>query len=478
MLPRKVSYYPDIQAPRTDYVSSNIRSQNTMSEIEPTTQVVTRIAPSPTGLLHVGTARAALFNYLYARRHGGTFLLRLEDTDRARSTKEYERDILDGLDRLGLDNDGVTRQSERVELHTRELERLVKEDKAYVSREPAKDDPLREVEVVRLRNPGNSITFQDEIRGEVTFDTTELGDFVIARSLSDPLYHFAVVVDDADMGVTHVIRGEDHVSNTPRQILIQEALGLPRPVYAHLPLILAPDKSKLSKRKGAVSVDEYLQAGYYPETLVNFLALLGWNPGTEQEIFTLGELVAAFSLEHVQKGGAVFDIEKLKWMNREHRKRRAPATVAEDVYSALAAHPKLVGTLRSTPEALTDVLERFSTTGDLVEAVEAGEFTFYEAQPDVPADMLLWKKDPSKEATTRRLTKVHELLKEVTVWNSGSIEAALKAYAETEGKGNVLWPLRVALSGKDKSPNPYLLAAALGRDETLARIHTAVAVLA
>ena len=277
-----------------------------------TKPVRTRIAPSPTGFLHIGTARTALFNYLYARKMGGTFVVRIEDTDRARSTKEYEDDILAQLAWLGLSGDEFYRQSERAGEHQKALEGLVASDKAYLSKEPAKDDPTRTVEVVRLRNPGKPVTFIDVVRGEITIDTADLGDMVIARSLTDPLYHFAVVVDDEFAGITHVIRGEDHISNTPRQILIQEALGYERPIYAHLPLILAPDRTKMSKRRHATSVADFAKRGYTKEALINFLALLGWNPGNDKELYTEGELLAAFTLEHIQKGGAVFNEEKLK----------------------------------------------------------------------------------------------------------------------------------------------------------------------
>lgn len=266
-------------------------------------RVVTRIAPSPTGHLHIGTARAALYNFLYARKHGGTFIIRSEDTDRARSTKEFEDEILAGLSWLGINADVFCRQSERTELYTSYLHKLIADDKAYLSKEESKATPGTFVEVVRLRNPNTTISFTDEIRGVISFDTTELGDFVIARSLTDALYHFAVVVDDFEMGVTHVIRGEDHISNTPRQILIGEAIGAPRPVYAHLPLILAPDRSKLSKRHGAVALHEYQDLGFLPEAIINYLALLGWNPGTDQEVFTFDELTSAFDLSKYRRVG-------------------------------------------------------------------------------------------------------------------------------------------------------------------------------
>src|SRR6202142_3545999 len=278
--------------------------------------VVTRFPPSPTGYLHIGSARTALFNLLFAAHEKGTMYLRFEDTDRERSKDEYEADILAGLAWLGIEytKPAVLRQSERTTVYQKHLTALIEGGLAYTA-ETATNNPNKQV--IRFKNPGVSITFHDLVRGDVSFDTAELGDFVIAKILDEPLYHLAVVIDDHEMGVTHVIRGEDHISNTPRQILILEALGFERPVYAHIPLILAPDRSKLSKRHGATSVNEYRAAGYVPEALVNYLALLGWNPGGEQELFTLRELIAAFTMDHVQKGGAIFDIEKLRWFSKK-----------------------------------------------------------------------------------------------------------------------------------------------------------------
>lgn len=280
-----------------------------------------RFAPSPTGPLHVGGARTALFNYLFVRQTDGQFILRVEDTDRERSRPEYEKEIIDGLAWLGITFDAVYRQSERTKIYQTHLNKLIKSGAAYLSREPKKEGS-GEVEVVRFRNPDKLISFQDIVRGEVSFDTTELKDFVVARSVTEPLYHLAVVVDDFEMGVTHIIRGEDHISNTPRQILIQEALGAPRPLYAHLPLILASDRSKLSKRKHgeAVSLTHFRSLGISPKAMVNFLALLGWHPSDSDasEVLSFPELVAQFRLERVQKGGAVFDLNKLNWLNKKY----------------------------------------------------------------------------------------------------------------------------------------------------------------
>ncbi|MFQ5662055.1 MAG: glutamate--tRNA ligase, partial [Candidatus Paceibacteria bacterium] len=243
-------------------------------------KVITRIAPSPTGELHIGTARSALFNYLYAKQNGGEFIVRIEDTDKERSKKEFEKDILEGFEWLGLGSDEVFKQSERTSIYKKYIKQLLDDGVAYISKEKSKQEEGKEIEVVRLKNPGKKVEFIDLIRGEIEFDTTELGDFVIARNQDEPLYHLAVVVDDHEMGITHIIRGEDHISNTPRQILIQEALGFERSKYAHIPLILAPDRSKLSKRgDNATSISEYKEKGYISSALVNYMALLGWNPG-------------------------------------------------------------------------------------------------------------------------------------------------------------------------------------------------------
>ena len=273
-------------------------------------KIVVRMAPSPTGNFHVGGARTALYNFLFARKNNGKFILRIEDTDKERSKKEFEDDIFESLEWLRLKYDKSYRQSERGEVYKNYIEKMLSNGSVYEA----------EDKVIRFKNPNKKIKFNDLVRGEIEFDTTELKDFVIAKSMDEPLYHLAVVVDDLESDITHVIRGEDHISNTPRQILIQEAIGAPRPIYAHLPLILAPDRSKLSKRKHgeSVSLDYYREKGYSPAAIINYLALLGWNPGTEQEIFTLEELIKVFDLARVHKGGAIFDEKKLAWVNRKH----------------------------------------------------------------------------------------------------------------------------------------------------------------
>ncbi len=277
--------------------------------------VVSRFAPSPTGLLHAGNYRTAVFAYLFAKHERGKFVVRIEDTDAARSKLEYETNIFDALAWLHLPADEQYRQSEHRPRHRALLEKLIADGTAYVSKETPKTPEERD-EVIRFKNPGGTVTFTDVIRGEITTDVTDLGDFIIARSLDEPVFHFAVVVDDADEGVTHVIRGGDHISNTARQMLIQRALALPTPLYAHLPLILDNHHKKLSKRSGALALTEYREMGVLPEALLNYLAFLGWNPGDNREYLSREELINKFDLPRVQKGSAIFDEVKLFSVNQ------------------------------------------------------------------------------------------------------------------------------------------------------------------
>ena len=436
--------------------------------------VVTRIAPSPTGEMHIGTIRTALFNYLYAKHFGGTYFVRIEDTDKERNKPEWVEAIWRDFEWCGLVPDARYIQSEHLGRHRELLTDLVASGKAYISKEPAKDDPSRTVEVVRLRNSGTSVTFDDLIRGSVTFDTTELGDFVIARSVGDPLYHFAVVVDDHDAGVTHVIRAEEHISNTPRQILIQEALGFPRPVYAHIPLILAPDRSKLSKRKHGASIDRYRAQGFLPEAIINYLALLGWNPGTEQELFSLEELVRLFDMGQVHKAGAMFDIEKLRWFNHEYLMRLSDDQYFDVITTFCAATEPLPSYTR----ALVPVLkERFHTLAEVVDAVRGDEYDYLDVVPTLAPERIPDKKSDAA-AAVRHLSHARDILSAQHDFDAASLKNALWDYATEEGRGSVLWPLRYALSGKDKSPDPFTIASILGKEHTLDRITRALASLA
>ncbi len=438
--------------------------------MESSHKVVTRFAPSPTGYQHAGNYRTAIFAYLYARKHGGEFIVRIEDTDKERSKKEYEENIFDCLNWLGLQYDKRYTQSDHVARHKQILEKLITDGHAYISKEEAKDGSGVIKEIVRFKNPNIEVSFVDEIKGTITMNTEDLGDFVIAKNINEPLFHLAVVVDDFDEGVTHIIRGEDHVSNTPRQILIQRAIGAPTPTYAHLPLVLGVDKQKLSKRKGALALTEYRDQGYLPEAILNMVAMVGWNPGTEQELFSKEELVQTFELSKVQKSPAVFNEEKLNWFNREYIKMLDQSAfwthgekwVPQWVYDIDTKYEMLA----KIEYLLRDRIEKFS---DIKTLFDAGEFDYFFKDPEVKSEMLVWKTDTLENAKVH-LAKAGEILQAVDDWSIDGIKAKLMPYAEEVGKGNVLWPLRVALSGREKSPDPFEIASIIGKEKTLARI--------
>lgn len=428
-------------------------------------KVVTRIPPSPTGRLHIGTARTALFNYLYAKNQGGEIVFRSEDTDRARSKPEYEQEIIAGLHWLGLSWDHFSRQSEHTERYKELLHTVIETGHAYLSKEPAKDDPSREVEVVRLKNPGKEVIFEDVIRGPVNTHTGELGDFVIARSLDDALYHFAVVVDDMDAGITHVIRGEDHISNTARQILIQEALGASRPIYAHLPLILDEKRAKLSKRSGATSVVDYQEEGFLPEALVNYVALLGWNPGTPEEDFSLEQLVKAFSLDGIQKSGAAWDRTKLLSVNQRWMRKLSDTEYAAQL--GTPADAKVIAILK----------ERARTFGEARELL-ASELAFLSEVPPLDKSLLVSKETTPGKTKTYLEGLIHILERlDGSEKTADEVRVVTMPYAEKEGRGPVLWPLRYALSGAEKSPDPFTIIAILGKQEAISRLQKALGIL-
>ena len=445
-------------------------------------KVITRFAPSPTGNLHSGAYRTAIFAYLFARQNGGKFVLRIEDTDKARSTEVYEKNILDSLNWLGLDHDVFIRQSENNSRHKEVLEKMIADGHAYISREEAKDGSGVIKEIVRFKNPNIDVTFRDEIKGDVTMNTKDLGDFVIAKNVNEPLFHLAVVVDDFDEGVTHVIRGEDHVSNTPRQILIQRAIGAPTPVYAHLPLVLGLDKQKLSKRKGALAMTEYRDLGYLPEALLNMVAMVGWNPGTEQELFSKEELISIFKLDHVQKSPAVFNPEKLNWFNREYIKKLSHDEQKDlikkflPMFGSLSLQERVGERFEKMFSKLVPIIiERLNYFGELSKMADEGEFDYYISKPELDLSRLAGKGNELSNAKMH-LEKVLEFLKNIPQenWSSANVKDAVWAYAEEAGKGNVLWPMRYTLSGREKSPDPFVLADILGREEALMRIEHAI----
>ena len=433
-----------------------------------TNGVITRFPPSPTGLLHIGNVRTALYSFFFSRKAEGKFIVRVEDTDRARSKKEYEDDMFDCLKWLGLSYDGeVLRQSERTEIYKNKIQELIKNGSAYISEETEGENK----EVVRFKNPGGKIKFQDLIRGEVEMNVGDLNDFIIARNINEPVYHLTVVVDDMESGVTHIIRGEDHISNTPRQILIMEALGGQRPIYAHLPLILAPDKSKLSKRKHgeSVSLRYYINKGYLPGAMINFLSLIGWNPGTDKELFTLNELIKEFDISKVQKSSAIFNVEKLDWINKEHMKLLPETKKTEEIYN----HLKNNGAEKISKKAYPIIFDHISKWSDIDEMVGAGELSYFFESPKYESSLLSSGSKYNTEKIKSHLNWIVQTLKISSAEQFSSpekIKDLIFDYATENGRGEVLWPLRVPLSGKEKSPDPFTLIYVLGKDETTSRL--------
>jgi len=406
-----------------------------------------RFAPSPTGALHVGGARAALYNWLLARGNGGTFVLRIEDTDRERSTPENIEQILDAMRWLELDFDeGPFFQSEREERHKAEIARMLEEGHAYMDEG-----------AVRLRVPDEGETVvHDEIRGDITFQHKDIADFVIARSDGSPLYNLAVAVDDHDMGITHVIRGEDHISNTPRQMMVLKALGADPPVYAHLPLLHGPDGKKLSKRHGAASVQELRDIGYLPAAVRNYLALLGWGYDETTTFFTTDELIKLFSLDRVSKNPAVFDEQKLRWMNGRYLRELS----VEELTARLEA---FTGRFDLAP-AVAISREKMQT---LAEFWPLAGF-FFDGPADDPAAREKWLDEDGRGA----LSEAREALAATDPFTVAELEPALQNVVERRGTKprNVYQPIRVAIAGTPVSPGIFESLEVLGRDESLRRI--------
>jgi len=535
-------------------------------KLKKTGEVRVRIAPSPTGPLHIGTARAALFNYLFATKNQGRFILRIEDTDIKRSEKKWEKSIIDGLKWLGLnwsegpDIDGdyaPYRQSQRSKIYYKYLKKLLDENKAYycfcseeelkahreylmsIGRPPIysgkcaglSDGEIKDnfkkgkPAIIRFKMPSEKVKFKDLIRGEVEFDSKLIGDPVIAKNINGLLkpinkakkqireisflYNFAVVVDDYEMKISHVIRGEDHISNTPKQILIQKDLGFPQPKYAHLPLVLGPDRSKLSKRHGVVSVTDYKKEGYLPSAIINFMALLGWNPGNDREIFSLNSLIKDFSLDNVQKSGAVFNIEKLTSINGFYIRKKSlekltklclsylikeklVEPVFEDEmknkYKQAEMEGKLAAQKYKIPATKEEVSfdylkniigayqERLKKLSEITELVDC----FFKDKLNYPKDLLKWKDMTNKELKTS-LDKLDNILSKIEreEWEFENLKDILMKKSEEiefrgkKNRGFLLWPLRASLTGKKASAGPFEVASILGKEKTLKRIKQA-----
>lgn len=459
--------------------------------------VKTRFAPSPTGYLHIGGARTALFSWLYARRHGGPFVLRIEDTDLERSTPEAVNAILEGMNWLGLDYDeGPFYQTQRFDRYREVLQQLLREGKAYYcyctrdeldalreeqrrrKEKPRYDGrhrnyqgPPREgVEpVIRFKNPTDGeVVVDDLIRGAIVFQNTELDDLIIARADGSPTYNFCVVVDDMDMGITHVVRGDDHINNTPRQINILKALNAPIPKYGHVPMILGPDGQKLSKRHGAASVMECRDLGYLPEAILNYLVRLGWSHG-DQEIFSLDDMVELFDLDACNKAASAINPSKLIWLNKHYLKTLDPAHVARH----LSWHIGQLGIDPAEGPPLTEVVKAFAERADtLKDLAEAATFLYREFQ-DYEA------KAASKNlviAAEGPLMRLREALAALSEWKAEPIHETVKQVAlqENLALGKVAQPLRVAVSGSSVSPPIDITLELLGQPKTLERIDRAL----
>ena len=500
-----------------------------------------RFAPSPTGPLHIGGARTALFNYLFAKKNNGVFVLRIEDTDKERSELKWVQEIIEELKWLGIEWDegpdidgkfGPYKQSQRIEIYKKYLEKLFKENKVYFcfcgkgeleakrqeqlarGAAPKYDGKCRNLpskivkknlvekkpSVIRFKIPNEKIKFRDLIRGQIEFNTELLGDIVIAKSLTVPLYHFTVVVDDFEMNISHVIRGEEHLSNTPRQILLQEALGFYRPIYAHLPLILNSDKSKISKRAGDVAVSDYHKNGYLPEALINFMIFLGWNPGTERETFSLNDLVKEFSIDRAQKSGAVFSIQRLDHINSFYIREKPiesltklclpylPADLSAKALASAEASAKAGFGLKTLEKIVESHKTRLKKLSDITELTDF----FFKDKLEYDKNLLIWDKMGEREVK-ESLEYSKKVLSEIKKWDLKTLEETLlreasvfassfaKASADKKAtagqeknRGHLLWPLRVALSGKSASASPFEIADILGKEKTLQRIQSAI----
>ena len=484
-----------------------------------------RFAPSPTGLLHIGGLRTALYNYLLARKTGGTFLLRIEDTDRSRFVPEAEQDILDGLAWAGLDVDegpvpggdhGPYRQSERSERYAEAARRLLNEGRAYLAFDtPEEIEALRErhrsdenpnptydastrgemansltlaseevqrrldagePHVVRLKvEPGQAVTFTDRVRGEVSFDTAQVDDQVLVKSDGMPTYHLANVVDDHAMGITDVIRGEEWLPSTPKHVLLYDAFGWTPPRFAHLPLILSPNGGKLSKRSAdrlgiPVSVTQYVEAGFEPEAVVNFLALLGWNPGDDRELFTLEELVEAFDVERIGKSGVQFSMDKLEWFNGQHLRALSAPEIAERARPAVEAKHGPVSDDRLGAAAAL-LHERIDKAADLAEAGYLfGDVTDY----DEAGVKKRWKED-----SAHLVAAYADRVEALDTFDEATTEAAMRDLAEAEevGFGRIIHAVRLGATGTTVGAGMFETLVVIGQAETVARLRRAAEVL-
>ena len=422
-----------------------------------------RFAPSPTGYLHIGSARTALFNWLYARNQGGKFILRIEDTDRERSDAKYLEEILASLKWLGMDwDEDVYYQSKRFDLYKNTAEKLVTEGKAYY-------EETEKGKAIRLKIPQDYvITFYDVVRDKIDVNSNTLDDLVLVKSDGSPTYNFACVVDDADMGITHIIRGDDHIANTPKQILIYQALGIKPPKFAHIPLILGEDKSRMSKRHGATSIMEYKDKGYFPEAIVNFISLMGWSPKDNREKLSTEQIIQLFSLKAIVKTGAVFNIKKLNWLNGEYI-REKPLNELTDFVSGLLIKRKIIKEDYNR-QWLEGVVKSFQTRFcNIDEFIERSSFLFND---EVVFDEQAKAEYLCSKAQIDNLKTLRGKLEDLSIFDPVSIEESVKYLADELGvkPADIIHPARVALTGASAAPGIYDVIYLIGKERVLKRL--------
>lgn len=480
-------------------------------------QVVTRFAPSPTGFMHIGSVRTALYAYLWARKNNGTFILRIEDTDTDREVSGSVEHIIETLTWLDLKWDygpdkpgpfGSCIQSERLATYKQYAQKLIDKGLAYPDpytpeeletfrkqadeekrpflyrkHRPEKFEAWDGTKALRFKTPTiKRMKWHDAVRGDLEAGEEALDDFILIKKDGYPTYNFAHIVDDHLMGVTHIMRADEFISSTPKFLSLYEGLGIKPPVFVTLPPILRSDKTKkLGKRDGAKDILEYRKEGFLPEAMINFLSLIGWNPGTEKEIFTREELVKTFDISKIHKAGGVFNEEKLRWTNKEHLKQIPKETFTKALKEKLQSIERVSDLGWSLSDSILEkiapiVLDRIEIYSDIDQMVLERDLDYYFGEPAYDALSLRWKGQGTLEGASKHLAFIKEGLSKMSEdsWNEESIKNTVWPYAEKEGRGEVLWPFRFALSGKDKSPNPFTLAHILGKNVTLERLEKAI----
>jgi glutamyl-tRNA synthetase len=491
--------------------------KNPSLAIGASSKVVTRFAPSPTGFMHIGSARTALYAWIWARKNKGTFILRIEDTDTEREVEGSINHIQETLKWLGINWDfgpdktnpfGSCIQSERLDSYREYAQKLVDKGLAYPDPYTAEElaafraqaDAEKRPFLYRNHRPKTfgvwdgtqALRFKvenprrykwhDEVRGDLEAGEEALDDFILIKKDGYPTYNFAHIIDDLLMGVTHIMRADEFISSTPKFLSLYEGLGIKPPVLVTLPPIMRSDKTKkLGKRDGAKDILEYRKEGFLPEAMVNFLALVGWNPGTEREVFSTDDLIKEFEISRIHKAGGVFNEEKLRWMNKEHLKLLPRETLETDIKTRIESNERArdLG-WKLTPEIIRTItpviLDRIEVYSDIDTMVLERDLDYYFTEPEYDALSLRWKDETDLDNTVHHLTKVRSIMETVgeAQWNETDIKAVIWPYADENGRGAVLWPVRFALSGKDKSPNPFTLAGILGKETTLRRIDAAL----